>query len=104
MRKKRKGVCKEGECERGGEDMARVQPGLLQVVTWQMPVMFLTSATLCMIIGLFLHVWSAAPHIRGPEAWDDDSKVRGLFLFLLSLYSQFTSFSEKVRSRSTGVL
>lgn len=61
-----------GEGERG----ACVQPGLLQVVTWQMPVMFLTSATICMIVGLFLHIWSATPHVGRMGHWDDDSKVR----------------------------
>lgn len=53
-----------------------LQPGLLQVVTWQMPVMFLTSATICMIVGLFLHIWSATPHVGRMGTWDDDSKVR----------------------------
>lgn len=56
-----------------GKDI--LQPGLLQVVTWQMPVMFLTSATLCMIVGLFLHIWSATPEVGGMVSWNDDSKV-----------------------------
>jgi hypothetical protein len=47
-----------------------------EVVTWQMPVMFLTSATICMIVGLFLHIWSATPHVGRMGTWDDDSKVR----------------------------
>jgi len=37
--------------ERDCEAQTRLQPSLLQVVTWQMPVMFLTSATICMIVG-----------------------------------------------------
>jgi hypothetical protein len=58
----------------------RRAPSLLQIITWQMPVMFLTSATLCMIIGMFLHVWSATTHLHQPFLWDDNTKV--LFLFL----------------------
>lgn len=53
----------------------RRTPSLLQIVTWQMPVMFLTSATLCMIIGMFLHVWSATTHLKHPTMWDDNTKV-----------------------------
>ncbi|XPS70940.1 hypothetical protein M3J09_003136 [Ascochyta lentis] len=65
----------DADCERGMESRPqRLQPGLLQVVTWQMPVMFLTSATLCMIVGMFLHVWSATPHVGRMGDWDDDSK------------------------------
>jgi hypothetical protein len=54
----------------------RLQPTLLQVITWQMPVMFLTSATLCMVVGMFLHVWSATRHFGVLGSWDDDTKVR----------------------------
>ncbi|KAF2129658.1 hypothetical protein P153DRAFT_376071 [Dothidotthia symphoricarpi CBS 119687] len=53
----------------------RRQPSLLQVFTWQMPVMFLTTSTLCMIVGLFLHVWSATRHLQSAKIWDDDFKV-----------------------------
>ncbi|CAG5162110.1 uncharacterized protein ALTATR162_LOCUS6161 [Alternaria atra] len=53
----------------------RRTPSLLQIITWQMPVMFLTSATLCMIIGMFLHVWSATTHLHHPTMWDDNTKV-----------------------------
>jgi hypothetical protein len=53
----------------------RRTPSLLQIVTWQMPVMFLTSATLCMIVGMFLHVWSATTHLKHPTMWDDNTKV-----------------------------
>lgn len=60
-----------------------LQPGLLQVVTWQMPVMFLTSATICMIVGLFLHIWSATPHVGRMGTWDDDSKVRASTVYSL---------------------
>lgn len=53
----------------------RRTPSLLQIFTWQMPVMFLTSATLCMIVGMFLHVWSATTHMDHPTMWDDNTKV-----------------------------
>ncbi|KAI8942902.1 hypothetical protein NX059_000941 [Plenodomus lindquistii] len=53
----------------------RQRPSILQIMTWQMPVMFLTSATICMIVGMFLHVWSATTHLKHPEIWDDNSKV-----------------------------
>lgn len=58
----------------------RRAPSLLQVFTWQMPVMFLTTATISMIIGMFLHVWSATRHLHSSEWWDDNSKVRAPFL------------------------
>lgn len=61
--------------QRDCKAQTRLQPSLLQVVTWQMPVMFLTSATICMIVGLFLHIWSATPHVGRMGHWDDDSKV-----------------------------
>ncbi|KAF2855884.1 hypothetical protein T440DRAFT_385144 [Plenodomus tracheiphilus IPT5] len=53
----------------------RQAPSMLQIMTWQMPVMFLTSATICMIVGMFLHVWSATTHLKHPEIWDDNTKV-----------------------------
>lgn len=70
----------------------RRAPSLLQVFTWQMPVMFLTTATISMIIGMFLHVWSATRHLQTSEWWDDNSKVsfldpmshRNLELIILS--------------------
>jgi len=57
-------------------------PSLLQVFTWQMPVMFLTTATISMIIGMFLHVWSATRHLQSSEWWDDNSKVALTFSFV----------------------
>jgi hypothetical protein len=57
----------------------RLAPSLLQICTWQMPVMFLTSATVCMIVGMFLHVWSATTHLNYPSLWDDNTKVFTLF-------------------------
>ena len=53
----------------------RRTPSLLQILAWQMPVMFLTTATLCMIVGMFIHVWSATTHLRRPGLWDDNTKV-----------------------------
>lgn len=40
-----------------------------------MPVMFLTTATICMIFGMFLHVWSATRHLDHASWWGPDSKV-----------------------------
>jgi hypothetical protein len=51
------------------------RPSLVQIMTWQMPVMFLTTATICMIVGMFLHVWSATTHLKRPNLWDDNTKV-----------------------------
>jgi hypothetical protein len=62
--------------ERSRSRSGRKVPSLLQIMTWQMPVMFLTSATLCMIVGMFLHVWSASTHLHAPRLWDDHTKVR----------------------------
>ncbi len=70
LSKRRRG--QDQDCE---AQTARLQPSLLQVLTWQMPVMFLTSATLCMIIGLFLHVWSATKRLGLLGSWSDDTKV-----------------------------
>jgi hypothetical protein len=53
----------------------QLRPSLVQIMTWQMPVMFLTTATLCMIVGMFLHVWSATTHLKSPGLWDDNTKV-----------------------------
>jgi hypothetical protein len=55
-----------------------LRPSLVQIMTWQMPVMFLTTATICMIVGMFLHVWSATTHMSRPALWDDNTKVRWL--------------------------
>ncbi|OAL54509.1 hypothetical protein IQ07DRAFT_583795 [Pyrenochaeta sp. DS3sAY3a] len=63
-----------GERKRSSKS-GRKKPSLLQILTWQMPVMFLTTATICMIVGMFLHVWSATSHLRKPEIWDDNTKV-----------------------------
>ncbi|KAL6710334.1 hypothetical protein ACN47E_009280 [Coniothyrium glycines] len=53
----------------------RRRPSLMQIMTWQMPVMYLTSATICMIVGMFLHVWSATTHLKSPMLWEDNTKV-----------------------------
>jgi hypothetical protein len=37
----------------------RLQPKTSQVYAWQLPVIFLTTATMAMIVGMFLHVWNA---------------------------------------------
>ncbi|KAJ4290379.1 hypothetical protein N0V90_010595 [Kalmusia sp. IMI 367209] len=63
----------------GKRRTARLKPGKAQLCTWQMPVMFLTSAAICMITGLFLHVWSAIRHLDHESWWSDDAKVAVTF-------------------------
>jgi hypothetical protein len=53
----------------------RLRPSRGQLYTWQMPVMFLTTATISMIVGMFLHVWSATRHLQHDTWWGPDSKV-----------------------------
>jgi hypothetical protein len=53
----------------------RQAPSVLQIMTWQMPVMFLVTATICMVVGMFLLVWSATAHLGTPALWDDQTKV-----------------------------
>ena len=36
-----------------------------------------------MIVGLFLHIWSATPHVGQMGTWDDDSKVRTSTIYSL---------------------
>ncbi|KAI4637107.1 hypothetical protein J4E93_010623 [Alternaria ventricosa] len=53
----------------------RRAPNLVQVLTWQMPVMFLISATICMVVGMFLLVWSATSNLGNSGGLDDGDKV-----------------------------
>ena len=58
----------------------RVLPNVAQVFTWQLPTMFLTTAALCMIVGMFLHVWCATGVQHGAEGWwNEHSKVSVTF-------------------------
>jgi hypothetical protein len=60
----------------------RLRPSRGQLYTWQMPVMFLTTATISMIVGMFLHVWSATRHLQHDTWWGPDSKVSStIFVF-----------------------
>jgi hypothetical protein len=54
-------------------------------MTWQMPVMFLITATICMVVGMFLLVWSATSHLATPGLWDDQTKVLFWMLELLNI-------------------
>jgi hypothetical protein len=74
-------LCKPNGERKHSIKTGRRKPSLLQIMTWQMPVMFLTSATLCMVVGMFLHVWSATKHLNAPELWDDNTKVRKKTMF-----------------------
>ncbi|KAH8731555.1 hypothetical protein GQ44DRAFT_604660 [Phaeosphaeriaceae sp. PMI808] len=72
--------------ERGrSSKTGRQTPSLLQIMTWQMPVMFLTTATLCMIVGMFLHVWSATSHLDWPGLWEDNTKVAVTYTIIAGL-------------------
>jgi hypothetical protein len=53
----------------------RRAPSLIQIMTWQTPVMFLITATICMVVGMFLLVWSATAQKVSPGLWDDQTKV-----------------------------
>ncbi|KAF2261373.1 hypothetical protein CC78DRAFT_561815 [Lojkania enalia] len=53
----------------------RLKPNTWQLYTWQMPVMFLTTATVSMIVGMFLHVWSATRYLDHDDWLDSDAKV-----------------------------
>jgi hypothetical protein len=53
----------------------RRAPSLLQIMTWQMPVMFLITSTICMVVGMFLLVWSATSNLGTLRMWDDQNKV-----------------------------
>lgn len=64
------------------KETGRLIPNAWQVFAWQLPTMFLTTAALCMIVGMFLHVWSASAHLGGYGTWDDNSKVCYLLAFL----------------------
>ncbi|CAI6342228.1 unnamed protein product [Periconia digitata] len=66
----RKLLAKSKHAKRG-----KIQISKAQIYTWQMPVMFLTTATICMIVGMFLHVWSATRHLSHGDLWNADFKV-----------------------------
>ncbi|KAF1914821.1 hypothetical protein BDU57DRAFT_589003 [Ampelomyces quisqualis] len=68
-------LARKGKGTRASTSGVSFQPSLIQIMTWQMPVMFLTSATLCMIVGMFLHVWSATKDLAFFDLSDDNSKV-----------------------------
>lgn len=54
----------------------RIRPNTAQIYTWQLPVMFLTTATIAMVVGMFLHVWSAAKNL---DIADPNAKVAVIF-------------------------
>ncbi|KAF2733655.1 hypothetical protein EJ04DRAFT_398434, partial [Polyplosphaeria fusca] len=41
-----------------GSNDGRIKPYALQVYTWQLSALFLVAATVTLVIGMFLHVWS----------------------------------------------
>jgi hypothetical protein len=77
-------------------DGSRLRPSRSQLYAWQMPVMFLTTATICMIAGMFLHVWSATRHLEHQELWNSDFKVRRVHANLPKITDQSVSGGHNV--------
>ncbi|KAF2747761.1 hypothetical protein M011DRAFT_476935 [Sporormia fimetaria CBS 119925] len=55
-----------------------LKPNTLQIYAWQLPVIFLTGATVCMIVGMFAHVWSAA-NVNDWKLWEGNQKMAVTF-------------------------
>jgi len=53
----------------------RLMPRRFQIYTWQLPVVFLLCSALCMVVGMFVLVWSATWHRLHTYWWDDNAKV-----------------------------
>ncbi|KAF2688106.1 hypothetical protein K458DRAFT_385677 [Lentithecium fluviatile CBS 122367] len=85
----------------GGRKVGKLRPSMGQLYTWQMPVMFLTTATICMIVGMFLHVWSATRHLH-EDWWSADSKV-ALTFTIVALISIVMFFAGQVTLYAPGV-
>ncbi|KAF2439049.1 hypothetical protein P171DRAFT_397373, partial [Karstenula rhodostoma CBS 690.94] len=82
----------------GKQKNGRLRPSMAQLYTWQMPVMFLATASICMIVGMFLHVWSAIRRLDHDDWWSDDAKVAVVFTvvgvvgIIISLVGQVTLY------------
>lgn len=63
----------------------RRTPSLFQIMTWQLPVMFLITATLCMIVGVFCLVWSATSSLTSLGKWDDQNKVAVVYTVVATI-------------------
>ncbi|KAF2197399.1 hypothetical protein GQ43DRAFT_381101 [Delitschia confertaspora ATCC 74209] len=63
----------------------RLLPNTIQVFAWQLPTMFLTTAAICMVAGMFLHVWSATRHLTHELWWNSDSKVASTYTVVAAL-------------------
>ena len=61
---------------RKSQRTGRLQPYTAQVYTWQLSVMFLTTGTIFLIVGMFLHVWAAIQPLKHVEWSDPNLKVR----------------------------
>jgi hypothetical protein len=57
------------------KNAARIKPNTLQIYAWQLPVIFLTGATIAMIVGMFLHVWTATRLLSRDNLWNSNTKV-----------------------------
>ncbi|KAH7116099.1 hypothetical protein B0J11DRAFT_571835 [Dendryphion nanum] len=62
--------------KRQKSESGRLKPNMTQIYTWQLPVMFLTFATIAMVVGMFLHVWTAASDLNMA---DPNAKVAVIF-------------------------
>ncbi|OHE95194.1 hypothetical protein CORC01_09581 [Colletotrichum orchidophilum] len=61
----------------------KYRPRKMQVYAWQLSVLFLAGAVLCMISGMIFLVWSAvAEDIGRGKGFDDNGKVGNTALFL----------------------
>ncbi|OCL07628.1 hypothetical protein AOQ84DRAFT_319671 [Glonium stellatum] len=82
----------------------RIKPGRAQVYTWQLPVMFLAMGVLCMVIGMFMLVWSATWHLHKQNWWDENAKVAVTFT-IVAFCSILVFFAGEVSlySPSNGV-
>ncbi|KAF2182400.1 hypothetical protein K469DRAFT_752181 [Zopfia rhizophila CBS 207.26] len=66
---------------RRSKKTGRQQPKTLLVYTWQLPVIFLTTATLAMILGMLFHVWNATKNV----GWSDPSTKVALIFTLVAV-------------------
>ncbi|KAF2473649.1 uncharacterized protein BDR25DRAFT_281546 [Lindgomyces ingoldianus] len=87
-------LAKENSNRRFSNRTRRRLPSPLHIWTWQMPVMFLTTAAFCMIVGMFLHVWSATTRLDNEDWWNENSKVAVTFSIVAVLSIFFFFFGQ----------
>lgn len=58
------------------DDDGSFRPRAIQVYTWQLSVLFLVGSALCLLLGLFLLVWSAMLEaVNGGKGFDENGYV-----------------------------